>query len=244
MASSIVFFLNPLLALGFVSRSLINNERPINPFVACSWLTMLSKVTGVVKPINDKKGFSSPLSIFSSARSNIGILRFIAPLGSSFSPICFLHWESSAVNARVSELDDRERKLAKTQALKEIKDAHKDFDNITNSQDFHDWAKTQPKGIQEWIYNNPTNSALAIRAIDLYKADVGKIEADNESTNQVQVEVDEAASLVSTKPSEAHAPEGKKIWTEQESHALTADQYARLEAEIDEAMFEGRVVPG
>ncbi len=149
--------------------------------------------------------------------------------------------DSSIVDTKLTEIEKRERKLAKNQALKEILETHSDFNIITNSEDFHDWAKTQPKGIQEWIYNNPTDSSLAIRAIDLYKADVMKIEARVESTNEVQAEAEDAASLVSLRPTDAAAEGGKKIWTQEEISQLTADQYDHLEAEIDLAIQEGRV---
>lgn len=149
--------------------------------------------------------------------------------------------ESSVVRDQLSDLEKREQKLAMTQATKEIIDAHNDFNELKNSEDFHDWAKTQPKEIQGWIYTNPTDSSLAIRAIDLYKADIAKIEANVESTKRDQVEVEDAASLVSIKPTDAAATEGPKIWSEREIAKLTPDQYAKYEEEIDLAVFEGRV---
>ena len=50
---------------------------------------------------------------------------------------------------------------------------HPDFDDIRNSDDFHDWAKEQPDSIQHWIYDNANDADLASRAIDLFKKDIG-----------------------------------------------------------------------
>jgi len=50
---------------------------------------------------------------------------------------------------------------------------HPDFEDIRNSDDFHGWAKEQPKVIQDWIYSNANDAELASRALDLFKKDFG-----------------------------------------------------------------------
>ena len=35
-----------------------------------------------------------------------------------------------------------------------MNDRHPDFEDIRNSDDFHDWAKSQPQSIQDWVYKN------------------------------------------------------------------------------------------
>ena len=62
MAFGISAFENSFLLRGAVSRSLNKIDRPIKPFVAFSKSTRLSNVMGVVNPISDKNGRSSPLS--------------------------------------------------------------------------------------------------------------------------------------------------------------------------------------
>ncbi len=46
---------------------------------------------------------------------------------------------------------------------------HPDFEDIRNSDDFHGWAKEQPKSIQDWVYKNADDADLASRALDLFK---------------------------------------------------------------------------
>lgn len=149
--------------------------------------------------------------------------------------------QSAEVKDQLSEIGVRERRLALRQMLKDVMDSHDDFNELKDSEDFHAWVDTQPLSIQKWVYKNPDDSSLLIRAIDLYKADVAKIEANVESSNRDQIEVEDAASLVSTKPTETVAEGGPKIWTQQEVAGLTPDQYDRFESEIDLAISEGRM---
>lgn len=151
--------------------------------------------------------------------------------------------DTEQVKQQLNELNDRELKLAKSKALEEIRSNHNDFDTITNSEDFHNWAENQPKEIQEWIYNNPTNSSLAIRAIEMYKSDVAKVEKDESADLTQSQEVVDASSMVSTRPTQEPNATSKKIWSEKEIKGLSMDQYDAHESEIDQAILEGRVRP-
>ena len=63
--------------------------------------------------------------------------------------------------------------LQQKEAALELSKYHPDFEEIKESDDFHNWADTQPMEIKNWIYENNSNGALAARAIDLYKKDRG-----------------------------------------------------------------------
>ena len=45
---------------------------------------------------------------------------------------------------------------------KKVKRKHPDFDDVRNSDDFHGWAKEQPKSIQDWIYKNADDADLPL----------------------------------------------------------------------------------
>ena len=60
---------------------------------------------------------------------------------------------------------------SREKAEAELMRLHPDFDDIRDSDDFHDWAEEQPEWIQKALYENDTDSRSAARAIDLYKAD-------------------------------------------------------------------------
>lgn len=57
------------------------------------------------------------------------------------------------------------RKVAEEELLR----LHPDYNDISDSDDFHQWAKKQPKWVQEAIYENNWDVLAAARALDLYK---------------------------------------------------------------------------
>jgi len=123
---------------------------------------------------------------------------------------------------------------------------HPDFVAIRDSEDFHEWAKSQQEDIQAWVYNNPHNVGLASRAIDLFKQDMGLIGAGSQSKQtrkkSNKSSNSKAADMVSTKTTTVDTNLGQpKIWTQEEIAALPMDEYDRLESEIDRAVEEGRV---
>jgi hypothetical protein len=61
----------------------------------------------------------------------------------------------------------------KEKAEAELMRIHPDFDDIRDSDDFHEWAEEQPKWVQDALYDNDNDARSAARAIDLYKADKG-----------------------------------------------------------------------
>jgi len=160
------------------------------------------------------------------------------------------HLQSEAkteeLQAQVQALQERELTALRREAESDLLNKHPDFAAIRNSDEFHDWAKSQQEDIQAWVYNNPHNVGLASRAIDLFKQDMGLIGArsqnkqtrkkSNKSSNS------KAADMVSTKTTTVDTNLGQpKIWTQEEIAALPMDEFDRLESEIDLAMEEGRV---
>lgn len=145
--------------------------------------------------------------------------------------------QTTEVKTKLSEIEKREYQLAKEKARREVQEAHPDFDTLRNDDDFHRWAEAQPKQIQDWIYNNPTDGALAIKAINLFKAEVSKTSKGKESKRD-----DGADSLVSTKTANANVPQDKKVWSLREIKSLSVDEYDQYEKEIDLAIRQGRVV--
>ena len=116
---------------------------------------------------------------------------------------------------------------------------HPDFEDIRNSDDFHGWAKEQPKSIQDWIYNNADDADLASRALDLFKKDFGieptKIKSSSKQTRK------SAADMVSTKTTSVE-PKQQKVWSEREIAAMSVAEFDKYEQEISDAMQEGRIV--
>ena len=154
--------------------------------------------------------------------------------------VAHLQSESKAkvLEERLSKLQEREQELVQKEAEKRLIDNHPDFEDIRNSDDFHDWAKQQPTSIQDWIYKNADDADLASRALDLFKRDIGLTTEPTQTSSSVTTS---AADMVSTKTTTVE-PKQEKVWSETEIAAMSMDEFDRYEAEISLAMQEGRIV--
>ena len=146
--------------------------------------------------------------------------------------------KSKDLKEKLERLQERERELVRKDAEKRLMDKHPDFEDIRNSDDFHGWAKEQPKSIQDWVYNNADDADLASRALDLFKKDIG-MDVEPKKSNSKKSKKS-AADMVSTKTTTVE-PQQEKVWTEKEIAAMSMDQFDRYEAEISEAMQQGRI---
>ena len=147
--------------------------------------------------------------------------------------------KAKVLEERLSKLQERENNLVRQSAEKRLVERHPDFEDIRNSDDFHGWAKEQPKSIQDWIYSNASDADLASRALDLFKKDFGieptKTESSSKQTRK------SAADMVSTK-TKSIEPNQQKVWSEKEIAAMSIAEFDKYESEISEAMQYGRIV--
>jgi hypothetical protein len=147
--------------------------------------------------------------------------------------------KAKVLEERLSKLQERENNLVRQSAEKRLMERHPDFEDIRNSDDFHGWAKEQPKSIQDWIYSNASDADLASRALDLFKKDFGiDLPKDMSSSKQTRKS---AADMVSTK-TKSIEPNQQKVWSEKEIAAMSIAEFDKYESEISEAMQYGRIV--
>ena len=147
--------------------------------------------------------------------------------------------KAKVLEERLSKLQERENNLVRQSAEKRLMERHPDFEDIRNSDDFHGWAKEQPKSIQDWIYSNASDADLASRALDLFKKDLGiDLPKDMSSSKQTRKS---AADMVSTK-TKSIEPNQEKVWSEKEIAAMSIAEFDKYESEISEAMQYGRIV--
>lgn len=146
--------------------------------------------------------------------------------------------KSKDLREKLEKLQTREQELIRKDAEKRLMDKHPDFEDIRNSDDFHGWAKEQPTSIQDWVYNNADDADLASRALDLFKKDIGMDVAPKKSRSKQSKK--SAADMVSTKTTSVE-PKQEKIWTEREIAKMSMAQFDKHEAEISQAMQEGRI---
>ena len=156
--------------------------------------------------------------------------------------VAHLQSESKAkvLEERLSQLQEREAQMRQEQAEKRLRERHPDFDDVRNSDDFHTWAKEQPDSIQQWIYDNANDADLASRAIDLFKKDIG-MDVPAKKTKSSSKQKKSAADMVSTKTTSVE-PNQEKVWSEREIAAMSMAEFDKHEAEISEAMQQGRIV--
>lgn len=145
--------------------------------------------------------------------------------------------KSKDLREKLERLQEREKELVRKDAEKRLMDKHPDFEDIRNSDDFHGWAKEQPKSIQDWVYNNADDADLASRALDLFKKDIGMDVPKKSNSKQSNKS---AADMVSTKTTSVE-PKQEKVWTEREIAKMSMAEFDKHEAEISEAMQQGRI---
>ena len=146
--------------------------------------------------------------------------------------------QSLALEGRIKEIDERDANSVKEKAEVELMRLHPDFDNIRDSDEFHEWAEEQPKWIQDALYDNDNDARSASRAIDLYKADkgIGK-EAPTKSNKSAALEV----KTKSTRTIPDAENKGAKI-RESAVQKMSAQQYEKQADTIMEAIRSGNFI--
>ena len=145
--------------------------------------------------------------------------------------------QSRDLEDRVKEIDAMRETATKEKAEVELLKIHPDFSEIRDSDDFHDWAKEQPRWVQDALYENDDDARSAARAIDLYKID------NNISTKKSANNKDAARSVNSKQT--RNAPETDKTggsFKESQVAKMTPQEYERNSDVIMEAIRSGRFV--
>ena len=150
--------------------------------------------------------------------------------------------KTKVLEERLSALQTRENEHVRKDAEKNLREKHPDFDNIRNSDDFHEWAELQPEAIKDWIFNNPSDATLASRALDLFKKDIGlDVQQGIQPKSNSKQTQQSAADMISTKTTSVN-PKQQRVWSEREISALSMAEFDKYESEISDAMQEGRII--
>ena len=142
-----------------------------------------------------------------------------------------------SLQEEVKTLRKREEDLVVQNAYRELVNAHQDFNELKDSQEFIDWLNTQPSSISDGVTKNSKDSKWAIRVVDLYKADNGVSKSKpNFNTSAAQSVTRTKAKSVNTSGNS-----DKRIWKQSEIQKMNSRTYEKFEKEIDIAFKEGRV---
>jgi hypothetical protein len=134
-------------------------------------------------------------------------------------------------------LDEKQKETDKAKAKTILITKHPNWEEITKSDAFHEWANEQPMEIQDWVYENSDNGMLLAKAITFYLAETGT------KPNKTRKGKADAAQLVSTGGTSNAEVYGKPIYKMSWIEALDDSEYTdELQADIKLALKEGRVL--
>ena len=145
--------------------------------------------------------------------------------------------QSTALEDRLKVIDEMQYSATKEKAEAALMQMHPDFDEIRDSDAFHNWAEEQPKWVQDALYDNDNDARSAARAIDLYKADMG-ISSKKPKSDR------DAAKSVNTKNSRSKPQnEGSATYLKESAvQRMSPQEYEKNSDEIMEAIRSGKFI--
>jgi hypothetical protein len=138
---------------------------------------------------------------------------------------------------RLQEIDQLNAETQRTKSENAIRKIHPDFDELRESDDFHNWAGEQPKWVQDALYENQDDPRSVVRVIDLFKVDNGMDIKSKKRTTK------EAASQVKTKRTTKIDGEGVAGQIlESQVQKMSAREYEARSEDIMKAIQAGNFV--
>ena len=142
-----------------------------------------------------------------------------------------------SANIQIEELAKKEEEATRNRALNDIRKAHKDFDELEKSKEFHDWVQKQPKWIYNALFENADDAPSVIRVLDLYKADNGLTATDKKNKTKA------AASLVNkVSKTQVDAEELADTIKESDIEKMSDREYAANVDKINAARRSGKII--
>ena len=151
---------------------------------------------------------------------------------------------SADLEKRLERVGELETDIARDRAETELAKLHPDFDEIRADRKFHEWAKEQPKWVQDALYENFDDARSTARAIDLYKIDMG-IETKRKPGRPKKEEQKDAARNVKPSRTSDANPEGtgeEIAWSESIVSRMNDYEYEQHEDEINKAIRAGKFI--
>jgi len=146
----------------------------------------------------------------------------------------------SGIEKRLQAIAEKEAEAARKRAEAELIAQHPDFEEIRADEKFHKWVNTQPKWVQQALYENESDAHAASRAIDLYKVDTGIGNTKKKKTNS-----SDAAKAVTTRGQNnvANNKESQSNqWRESDVAQMKPHEYEKNEKAIMEAIQSGNFI--
>ena len=140
-------------------------------------------------------------------------------------------------NIQIEELNKAKEEATRSRAENEIRKAHSDFDELRDSDQFHNWVEEQPKWVQNALYENTDDAASVVRVLDLYKVDNGLTKSDKKDKTKAAASLVDRGSKTKIDPSES----SNKI-KESDIAKMSDAEYAKNADKITEAHSSGKII--
>jgi len=143
----------------------------------------------------------------------------------------------SIAEDRLREIDEMSAEANRSKSMDAIRESHSDFDDLKESDEFHDWAGEQPKWVQDALYENQDDPRSVVRVIDLYKSDKGLDTKSRKKSSK-----DAASAVVTkrtTKPSQADTDVS---FTESMISKMSMKEFEKNQDAIMEAQRTGKFI--
>ena len=147
--------------------------------------------------------------------------------------------QAAVLEERVRAVDELQMTATREKAEAELLRYHPDFEDIRETDDFHNWVNEQPQSIQDALYENASDARTAARAIDLYKADKNITTKKKTKTTDKDAERSVNARNSRSKPDTS---DGSKSILESDVQKMSAQEYEKMSDEIMEAIRTGNFV--
>jgi len=144
---------------------------------------------------------------------------------------------ASELDGRLKEIESMRTQARKEKAEAELYSLRPDFAELRADDAFHEWAKEQPKVVQDALYDNVDDVKSVARVLDLYKADKGI------KTKRVSKEDKIAASSVKARKAAPIDPDdSSRYLSESQVQKMPMKEYERRQEEIMEAQRSGKFI--
>ena len=141
------------------------------------------------------------------------------------------------IDKRLKEVEELRVTAKREKAEAELAALHPDFTKIRSDDTFHEWAKEQPKWVQDALYENVDDAKSVARVIDLYKVDKGITNKKTSSSDKA------AASSVKTKRNTTpDHDEAANYLSESQVAKMSIKEYEKRMDEVREAQRSGKFI--
>ena len=145
--------------------------------------------------------------------------------------------QAAVLEERVKAVDELQMNASREKAEAELLRYHPDFEDIRETDDFHNWVNEQPQSIQDALYENVDDAKSVSRVIDLYKSDMGITKSKTNASDKG------AASSVKSKRSAAPESDDSSTYLRESQIAkMSIKEYEKRQEEIMDAQRKGKFI--